>query len=102
MSEPKAKRQGQRGATPKEICPKCGEYLKTAWVFENRKLKRVGLSCPSATCDYIIKDSSEHQEEADKSTGNETELKKLQAEFMKMHEQLNRLAEQINALENEE
>jgi len=24
------RRQGQRGATPKPICPKCGEYLKRA------------------------------------------------------------------------
>jgi hypothetical protein len=42
---------------------------------------------------------SEPQEEAEKSTGNEDKLPKLKAEFMKTHEQLNRLAEQINALE---
>lgn len=42
------------------------------------------------------------QEEAEKDTGNESELKKFQAEFMKTHEKLNRLAEQINALEKEE
>lgn len=66
MTEPKAKRQGQRGATPKEICPKCGEYLKTAWVLKNRKLKRIGLCCPNVSCDYIIKDMVELTEDADK------------------------------------
>jgi hypothetical protein len=102
MTETK-RRQGQPGVKKlKEVCPKCGEYLKTAWVLENRKWKRVGLSCPSVTCDYIIKDSSEPQEEAENGTGTEDKLRKLQAEFMKTHEQLNKLAEQINALEKEE
>lgn len=56
MSE-KKRRQGQLGVKKiKEICPKCGEYLKTAWTLEKRKFKRVGLRCPSDTCDYIIKD----------------------------------------------
>jgi hypothetical protein len=51
------RRQGQKGATPKTVCPKCEkEYLKTAWSTENRKWKRLGLFCPSSTCDYIIKD----------------------------------------------
>src|SRR5674536_228270 len=27
MTETKKRRQGQRGATPKPICPKCGEYM---------------------------------------------------------------------------
>lgn len=49
-------KKGDRLATPKKLCPKCGEYLKTAWVLENRKWKRVGLSCPLETCNYIIKD----------------------------------------------
>jgi len=99
LTEPK-RRQGQPGVKKiKEVCPKCGEYLKTAWLLENRKWKRVGLCCPSTTCDYIIKDSSEPQEEAEKSTGNEDKLKQLQVEFFQTHEQLNRLAEQINALE---
>lgn len=61
MTEPK-RRQGQNGATPKQICPKCGEYLKTAWMLENRKYKRVGLCCPSSTCDHIVKDFVELQE----------------------------------------
>lgn len=57
----KKRRQGQirkdgKIATPKEICPKCGEYLKTAWMLENRKYKRVGLTCPNTTCEYIVKD----------------------------------------------
>ena len=60
------------------------------------------VGAPNKGKDVTIILFSEPQEEADKSTGNETELKKLHAEFMKMHEQLNRLAEQINALEKEE
>lgn len=60
----KKRRQGQKGVKKiKEVCPKCGEYLKTAWVLENRKWKRVGLSCPSSTCDYIIKDFVEPKAE---------------------------------------
>ncbi len=54
------RRQGQGGATPKEICPKCGEYLQKCYkrVSANGKqmFKDVGLICPSHTCDYIIKD----------------------------------------------
>lgn len=93
----KKRRQGQKGVKKiKEVCPKCGEYLKTAWILENRKWKRVGLSCPSSTCDYIIKDLVELEDTEDKP---EDKLNKLQAEFMKTHEQLNRLAEQINTLE---
>lgn len=51
------RRQGQRGAVPKTVCPKCEKkYLKTAWILEYRKFKRVGLCCPNHACDYIIKD----------------------------------------------
>ena len=100
MTEPR-RRQGQPGVKKvKDVCPKCGEYLKTAWVLENRKWKRVGLSCPSSTCDYIIKDPVEPQEEAEKGTEPEDKLKKLQAEFFKTHERLSTLAEQINELES--
>ena len=52
------RRQGQPGTkTPKTVCPKCEkEYLKTAWMLENRRYRRVGLCCPNPACDYIIKD----------------------------------------------
>ncbi|OEU41499.1 hypothetical protein BGV40_14595 [Methanosarcina sp. Ant1] len=53
----KKRRQGQGGATPKTICPKCDkEYLKTAWGQENKKMKRIGQYCPNPACDCIIKD----------------------------------------------
>ncbi|MGA9189613.1 MAG: hypothetical protein WB014_13890 [Methanosarcina sp.] len=57
----KKRRQGQkkadgRTATPKPVCPKCGEYLKTAGGRDGRAWRRIGLFCPSATCDYIAKD----------------------------------------------
>jgi hypothetical protein len=63
----RSRRQGQKRAdghvsTPKELCPKCNikgktEYLVTAWKTKNRKFVRVGLVCPSDSCDYICKDS---------------------------------------------
>lgn len=47
----KKRRQGQKEATPKTVCLKCEkEYLKTAWMLENRKYKRVGLACPNPAC----------------------------------------------------
>lgn len=56
----KKRRQGQRGATPKPICPKCGEYMKRCYTRSNEENKRayvgMGWSCPVPTCDYIIKD----------------------------------------------
>ena len=59
MTETK-RRQGQRGATPKPICPKCGQYLKRCYTRSNDENKRayvgMGWSCPSATCDHILKD----------------------------------------------
>jgi hypothetical protein len=57
MKVSERKQQGREGAKAKTICPKCGEYyLKTAWITENRKWKRMGLCCPNPSCDYIIKD----------------------------------------------
>jgi hypothetical protein len=58
MAENKKRRQGQPGTKiTKTVCPKCEqEYLKTAWSTENRKWVRIGLFCPSPSCDYIIKD----------------------------------------------
>lgn len=62
------RRQGQKRpdgtvSTPKMLCPKCSEYLVTAYIQEHKKNKRVGLSCPSKKCDYIIKDSVELDDE---------------------------------------
>lgn len=61
ITEGQKRYQGQRGATPKEICPKCGEYLQLAYIRKSipgegkRTFKPVGLACPSDTCDYIKK-----------------------------------------------
>jgi hypothetical protein len=56
----KKRRQGQGGAKPKDICPKCGEYLQSCYirgsVEEKRNMKKIGLCCPSINCDYIVKD----------------------------------------------
>jgi ribosomal protein L37AE/L43A len=96
MTETK-RRQGQRGATPKPICPKCGEYLKRAYVG-------IGWSCPSVTCDHMIKDFVELEdieEGAEQGTDKKEKIKQLTAEFVKTHEQLNKLTEQINELEKE-
>jgi hypothetical protein len=57
MVEKKARRQGQYGATPKTICPKCEkEYLKSANGRDGKNWKRIGQYCPNPACDYIIKD----------------------------------------------
>lgn len=62
----KKRRQGQRGAKPKDICPKCGEYLQSCYIRGPIEVKRknvkVGLCCPSETCDYIIKDFVEMED----------------------------------------
>ena len=53
------RKQGQRGATPKEICPKCGEYLQIAYIRKTfdgkRNFEAKGLICPKDACDYIVK-----------------------------------------------
>ena len=71
----KKRRQGQPGVKKiKEICPECGEYLKTAWMLENRKYKRVGLCCPNPACGHIIKDYVElKDDEEETETINEME-----------------------------
>jgi hypothetical protein len=99
------RQQGREGAKPKTICPKCErEYLKTAWMLENRKYRRVGLCCPSPSCDYILKDFIEledAEEEIENNTDKAEKIKKLTQEFVKKHEELSRLAEMINELEKE-
>ena len=99
------RRQGQGGATPKTICPKCEkEYLKSASGRDGRVWKRVGQYCPNQACDYIIKDwveLNDLEEGAEKGTDKGEKIKQLTAEFVKTHEQLNKLAEQINELEKE-
>jgi hypothetical protein len=57
----KKRRQGQNGATPKSLCPKCGEYLKRNYIREvvngKQRFVKSGWTCPSSVCDYIRKDS---------------------------------------------
>ena len=69
------RRQGQRGATPKPLCPKCNEYLKRCYTRESDNGKRVlvgfGWTCPSPTCDYLVKDWVELEDSED--TEEETE-----------------------------
>ena len=105
MTEQKKKRQGQRGAIPKPVCPKCGEILKRNYTREvvNGKQQYVasGWTCPSATCDYLIKDFVELEDEAAENTDKADKIKKLTAEFVKTHERLNELAELIDELEKE-
>jgi|SRR5674476_559956 len=107
MTEIKRK-QGQRGATPKPTCPKCDEILKRNYTREviNGKQQYVasGWTCPSSTCDHIVKDFVELEDiedEAERGTDKGEKIKQLTAEFVKKHEQLNKLAEQINELEKE-
>jgi len=62
----KKRRQEQRDATPKPLCPKCGEYLIRNYIHKSIDGKQAfvgsGWTCPSATCDYIIKDFVELDE----------------------------------------
>ncbi len=58
--------QGRDGAIPKTICPKCGkEYLKTAGGREGRAWRRIGQYCPDPSCDYIVKDFVELEDETE-------------------------------------
>jgi hypothetical protein len=62
----KKRRQGQkkpdgRTAAPKPVCPKCGEILRRTYTREpgeggKRGFKGSGWSCPSSTCDCMMKD----------------------------------------------
>ncbi len=57
----KKRRQGQKKtdgtiATPKQVCSKCGEYLKMAGGRNGRAWRRIGQYCPNPACDYIVKD----------------------------------------------
>lgn len=109
MTEQKKRRQGQRGATPKPECPKCGELLRRCYMRGSEEKSRAYMSagwiCPSPTCDHIIKDIVELediQEEEQEEKGDKAEkIKKLTGEFLKTHERLNELAEQIKELETE-
>ena len=69
MTETKKRRQGQRGATPKPICPKCGEYMRRMYAHESINGKRLyigaGWACPSFNCDYIIKDWIELEDQGE-------------------------------------
>jgi hypothetical protein len=65
MTEKKRRRQGQikpdgKQAVPKPICPKCGEILRRNYTRElvdgKQRYLPGGWTCPSSTCDYIIKD----------------------------------------------
>jgi hypothetical protein len=65
---------------------------------------RFGQFCPNPACDYVVKDLvevEEEEEETENSTDKADKIKKLTAEFVKKHEELNRLAELINELEKE-
>ncbi|MGB9938208.1 hypothetical protein [Methanosarcina sp.] len=66
MTERK-RRQGQKGVkTIKEICPKCGEYLKRTYTRElvdgKQRFVKSGWSCPSSACEYVVKDYVELSE----------------------------------------
>jgi hypothetical protein len=65
---------------------------------------RFGQFCPNPACDYVVKnlvEVKEEEEETENDTDKAEKVKKLTVEFVKKHEELNRLAEQINELEKE-
>ncbi len=59
------------------------------------------VGIPNKGKDVTIIVHGEKPEETDEATDKAEKIKKLQAEFMKKHEELNRLAEQIDELEND-
>jgi hypothetical protein len=70
----KKRRQGQTKpdgtkATPKPVCPKCGEITVRVSFRGDQSKKRayipVGWMCPLSTCDYIIKDFVEIEDTED-------------------------------------
>jgi hypothetical protein len=74
MTEPKTRRQGQKKpdgkkAVPKPICPKCEQMMVRTYTRGNAERKRAyvpaGWTCPSVTCDYIIKDLVELEDETE-------------------------------------
>jgi hypothetical protein len=70
LTTEKKRRQGQCGATPKKVCPKCEkEYLKSANGREGKNWKRIGQYCPNPACDYILKDFVELEDLEDEQNG---------------------------------
>jgi hypothetical protein len=65
------RRQGQRGATPKPLCPECGEILKRTYTRElvdgKQRYIPAGWSCPSITCDHMEKDLVELKEKEEEN-----------------------------------
>ncbi len=70
----KKRRQGQikpdgKQAVSKPVCPKCGEITVRAYTRGNAERKRAyigsGWMCPSSTCDYIVKDYVELEDETE-------------------------------------
>lgn len=63
MTETKQKRQGQKGATPRPLCPECGDYIQVVYkrklIEGKRILVPVGEVCDSDTCPYIKKEKKE-------------------------------------------
>jgi hypothetical protein len=76
MTEIKKRRKGQKKAdgttaTPKPVCPKCGEDLKRNYTREvidgKQRFVKAGWRCPNTTCDFITK--KEMGEELEKGKG---------------------------------
>jgi hypothetical protein len=77
------RRQGQikadgTRATPKPVCPKCGEIMVRVSFRGDKNRGRsyipTGWMCPSPTCDYIVKDYTElKDDEEETETINEVE-----------------------------
>jgi len=47
----------RKGTNPREICPACKDfYLKTFFIYENKKWVKFGKVCPNENCTFSKKD----------------------------------------------
>lgn len=100
------KRQGQTKAdgtkaTPKPLCPKCGEILIRNYIQKSVNGKRLfvksGWTCPLSTCDYTVKDLVELED----TEGEEEENKDKVKDFAEACYDQNSLKELKEALTGE-
>jgi hypothetical protein len=100
----KKRRQGQTKpdgtkATPKPVCPKCGEITVRISFRGDQSKKRAyipaGWMCPSSTCDYVVKEFVEIEDtDENKKLRNRLSEKSwydLRAEIMKKDREIETL-----------
>lgn len=50
--------EGRTGTNPREICPACKDYyLKTYFIYKDKKWFKMGKVCPNENCSFCRKDN---------------------------------------------